>query len=175
MAIAGLVLAVGICVSVALRGTNAPSQTSLAWNGYDAGFGYRVWWMYIIEYSIILFPAFNVLSSGPLMGYGAAGNFVVMFKNPGRITAACVRAGVWVIPYLLCCWTYDLAFLSALTGVPCFITYYGACSVCHLQSMKIVKLPCNHSGWWSWPIWSWLNIIIVLFASVITIMFISEF
>lgn len=162
-------------MSIALRGTNAPSQTSLAWNGYDAGLGYREWWMYIIEYIIILFPAFNVLSSGPLMAYGAAGNFVVMFSNPGKATTTAVRIGVWVIPLLLGIWTYELGLLTAMAGIPCYLTYYVTCSVCHLQSMKIVKLPCKYSGWWSWPIWSWISIIIVMFSCVLTIMFISEY
>ena len=131
--------------------------------------------MYIIEYSIILFPAFNVLSSGPLMAYGASGNFVVIFNNPSKVLQAAIRAGSWFIPYILCIWTYDLGLLSALTGIPCFITYYGACSLVHLQSMKMVKIPCKHSGWWSWPIWSWANIVIVIFSCVITLIFINEF
>jgi hypothetical protein len=37
LAITGLVLLLGIFVSLALAGSDAPSQTTLAWDGYKAG------------------------------------------------------------------------------------------------------------------------------------------
>ena len=120
MAITFAVLLLGVVVAVALEGTNAPSMSNLAWSGYNAGLDPRPWWTYIIEYIIILFPAFNVLTASPLVGLVIADNICKYIKEPSKCTIALLRIAVWIAPFIIALFSHDLGIISSIAGIPIF-------------------------------------------------------
>ena len=120
MAITCSVLLLGAIVAVALEGTNAPSMSSLAWSGYNAGITPRPSWTYPIEYIIILFPAFNVITASPLVALVIAENLGKYINEPSRCTIALLRIGVWILPFVIAFLTHDLGLISSIAGIPIF-------------------------------------------------------
>jgi hypothetical protein len=172
--ISGMVLALGIVASYVLIGTNAPSQTSLAWAGYDAGFDPRPWWTYIIEYMVILFPAINVLSSAPLIALAVAGNVMSVFKTPSLTCTRIVRAGMWVIPAVLAVLTHELGLLAAISGIPCYFLFYAVDSMCWLSSYHKINVDSKYASWASKPAIAWINIILCLGFTIFTLIYIAQ-
>jgi len=66
----------GMIVPVAIEST--PSMISISFRDYSAGYkaDSKPWWTYIIEYSIVLFPALDVFSAFPLLSIASNDNII---------------------------------------------------------------------------------------------------
>ena len=169
MAITLSVLVLGIVVAIALKGTNAPSMSTLAWAGYDAGLSPRPWWTYIIEYIIILFPAFNLLTASPVIAVVIADNIIKYLKEPSRCTIAWIRVSFWIVPITIAIFTHDLGLISAIAGVPIFFQSFGVCSLMLIISKRKVPIKSVYTGWQSHDFFAWVNVVFVTLATIFTI------
>ena len=169
LVITGSVLLLGIIVAIALEGTNAPSMSSLAWSGYNAGVDPRPWWTYIIEYIIILFPAFNVITSSPLTALVIAGELLKTIDRPRKCTVSTVRIAVWVLPFLIALLTHDLGLIGSIAGVPTFFQSFGVGSLMLIVSKRKVPIKSVYTGWQSHDFFAWVNVIFVILATIVTI------
>ena len=169
LAITCSVLLLGIVVAIALEGTNAPSMSNLAWSGYDAGLTPRPWWTYIIEYIIILFPAFNVITASPLVALAVADNISKYIKEPSRCTVALIRIAVWIVPVIIAFFTHDLGLISSIAGIPIFFQSFGVGSLALIISKRKVPIKSVYTGWQSHDFFAWVNVIFVILATIITI------
>jgi hypothetical protein len=166
-----LLLIVGIVVGYELIGTEAPSQSSLAWAGYNAGLDPRPWWTFVIEYVIILFPAINVLSTAPITAIAVAGNYVQFLENKSQKMIVLFRVLTWVPPALVAIATHELGLIAAISGIPGYFIYYACSSIVHLGLLKRTgNMKSPFSGWYSSKILSWIAIIFCCIATVFNIL-----
>ena len=137
-------------------------MSSLAWSGYSAGFDPRPWWTYVIEYIIILFPAFNVITAAPLIAIVIADNLLKFIPEPSRCTTALVRSVVWIGPILIALFTHDLGLVGAVAGIPSFFQVFGSGSLMLIISKRQVPIKSPYTGWWSSDVFAWINIVFVI-------------
>ena len=144
-------------------------MSSLAWTGYNAGIDPRPFWTYIIEYIIILFPAFNVITSSPLVALVIAGNLLKSINCPSKSTVVLIRISVWILPFIVALLTHDLGLIGSIAGIPTFFQSFGVGSLMLIISKRKVPIKSVYTGWHSSDIFCWINVIFVILATIITI------
>jgi hypothetical protein len=101
--------ALGVIVPYAIN--NIEEQCTLNFRNYSAGYNYRPWWAIFISYVIVLFPAFDVMSSFPLMSVALADNWVTMLYGDSEVPIKkirIIRIGVCVIPLVISFFFYNI-------------------------------------------------------------------
>jgi hypothetical protein len=62
-----------------LEGKDTPSLSTLAWKDYGAAEEIRPVWTVVVEYAIILMPAFNIIFSLPVIAVYVSSNVARIF------------------------------------------------------------------------------------------------
>lgn len=104
-------LVVGVVVSLAVEDVN--EIMTLEWQHYSAGQSHRAWYTYPLSFSIVLFPALDVLSIFPIYSIALSDNLIALVFGhdyEGRISRVefcCFRAVVIVLPVVIAVAIHD--------------------------------------------------------------------
>mmetsp|Transcript_25804 Transcript_25804/g.45494 ORF Transcript_25804/g.45494 Transcript_25804/m.45494 type:complete len:485 (-) Transcript_25804:2683-4137(-) len=137
-------LFLGLAVSFAI--VDVPSMSTLAFTNYSAGYeqGERPSWTYIIEYTIILFPALDVISAFPLNSIVLSDNLVSMFYGnmveyalPKHARLKCKLMSC-VPALLIAAIVYDLGHILDWTGLSGFYLMLFVIPLLHLVTRGLV-------------------------------------
>lgn len=103
----------GIIVPMAIH--DVLGSCNLSFREYSAGYAAdeRPWWTFLIAYIIVLFPAFDVFSSFPLMAIPLSDNILTLkygvgAKNISKRTIIFYRVSALVLPFAVGFLVYDL-------------------------------------------------------------------
>jgi amino acid permease len=155
----------GVLVSLALMGTDVPSLSTLAWAGYGDDVVPRPLWTYMVESVIILFPAINMLSCGPLVGIVLAENLAKLFHID--VSAKTARVAVWIIPIAVTVFEYDLGVIVSIAGGFSIILNLTLGSVLFISSRMRVPAKSKYSGFWSSIPTAWFLVVLSLAVTIL--------
>lgn len=164
-----LVLILGLVAGSALRGYNTPTLSTLAWRGYDAGISPRPFWTYPIEYSIIIFPALNVITSCPPYSISLAESLDAYLKSQFRIQSMrySLRYLIWIPVLVICLLVDNLGKCASVRALTVYVTVYSSVSLMHLISKEHVPQESPFEGWHSsnfiaWSIFCFSTVMLVV-------------
>ncbi|CAG9314267.1 unnamed protein product [Blepharisma stoltei] len=137
----------GIIVPMAIH--DVKGEVNISFREYSAGYSQsdRPWWTYIIAYIIVLFPAFDVFSSFPLMAIPLSDNVLTMrygigeTKNLPFKTVAICRFLCVVLPFSIAFFVYDLSIILNWVGLFGFILVPIAIPLMHIAAREMVETP----------------------------------
>ncbi|MEE4247891.1 MAG: hypothetical protein V2I33_21045, partial [Kangiellaceae bacterium] len=127
----------------------------------------------MIEYVIILFPAFNVISATPLIAIILSQTMESFFPNAAKATKVSFRVLVWVIPTVIAILTHNLGLIGAICGIPNYFLVFGLGSVLHVVSRARIPAKWRGSGFQSSTVIAWFNIAFCTVATIYTTVYIG--
>lgn len=104
-------LVVGVVVSLAVEDVN--EIMTLDWQHYSASQPHRAWYIYPLSFTIVLFPALDVLSIFPIYSIALSDNLIALVFGHdyegriGRVEFCCFRAVVIVLPVVIAVAVHD--------------------------------------------------------------------
>jgi len=153
----------GVVTGSALEGYQAPSLSTLAWSGYSAGILPRPLWTVLVEYFVILFPAFNILTSGPITAIALSENIASMVPCKQKF----LRGVVWVLPLVLSFFFYDMGKAAAFAGLTAYYVVFISMPLIHMVARRQVTQKSPYEGWHSSEVLAWSIIVFVSFVFIL--------
>ncbi len=152
-----LVLILGVVTGTALNGYNTPTLSTLAWRGYDAGISPRPYWTYLVEYSVVIFPALNVITSCPPISISLAENLDAYLKSQFKISSMkyALRYLIWIPVLIICLLLDNLGKCASAAALTAYVTVYISVSLMHLISKEYVPYKSPFEGWHSSSFMAW--------------------
>lgn len=164
-----LVLILGLVTGSALSGYHTPTLSTLAWRGYDAGISPRPYWTYLVEYSIVIFPALNVITSCPPNSIALAENLDAYLRSQFRTSTMkySLRYLIWIPVLVICLLADNLGKCASATALTAYVTVYISVSLMHLISKEYVPYKSPFEGWHSssymaWCIFSFSSLLLIV-------------
>jgi amino acid permease len=155
--------------------TSVKAQCSIEYTNYSAGYSQndRPWWTYFIAYLVVLFPAFDVFSSFPLMGISVSDNLMTLVYGVGSTSTIsikkiyCYRAFTVVLPAVISFFEYDLSFIIDWVGMLAMILVPISFPILHIATREMINVKSRFDA----PFYSRVMIIQIfcLFISFVSI------
>lgn len=183
--VAFIYIALGAVVGYALKDLGPESTSTNAWRNYGKQFDPQYpWWSYIIKYSVTLFPAVSMISTGPVaavslaeslqsyMNIDKGKNSIASEMTIGRIIAMntlkslgnqSLKLLVWIIPLTVSVFVVYLSTVAGWTGVVIYYTLYINSSMLYIAAARKVPVKSPYSGWHSNIL---LSLLIIIIASL---------
>jgi hypothetical protein len=151
LSLVAVCIMLGTVTGMALSGYDADQLSTLAWRGYNAGIEPRPFWTYILEYSIILFPALNVITSCPPYAVALSEElyaYLSIYFKIGSLRKT-IRLLVWIPALVISFFTNRMGKAAAVTGLASYFTVFIGCALIHLVSKRAVPEKSPYEGWHS--------------------------
>lgn len=163
--------ALGLVVPFAVD--DLQSQISLNFREYSAGYKERTFWMQLVSFLVVLFPAFDVISSYPLSSIALVDNWVSVVygkDQPNIKVLRLMKAFVSIFPVIIAFFIYDLGKILDLSGIiPMFtfnvmvpLGYIPIRSLCDVQSPYTLKF---YKKWFNLLI-AFLNFFLMIYTFI---------
>lgn len=169
LSVVAICIILGTVTGMALSGYKADQLSTLAWRGYNAGIDPRPFWTYILEYSIILFPALNVITSCPPYAVALSENLYAYLNSYFKLGSfrKTIRILIWIPALVISFLTHQMGKSAAVTGLTSYFTVFIGCALIHLVSKRSVPEKSPYEGWHSSDGMAWS--IIVFFSLMLLV------
>lgn len=154
---------------------HVPSMVTMSFRDYTGGFSMdsRPGWTYVIEYLVVLCPAFDVFSSYPIQALVLA-NSITTWKYGGneedipKSAFYVIRFLSAFIPLIVSFLVYNLGTILDWTGLIGFLAFLVATPLFHLALRHMVAGRSPYDAYFN-PVLSWVIVIgnALLFFTVI--------
>lgn len=147
-----LYCAIAMIVPVAIH--NVKAQSSIEYRDYSAGYAQhdRPWWTYFIAYVVVLFPAFDVFSSFPLMGIGISDNLMGLIYGPNnpklkdKTTILLYRIFTVIVPAIISFFAFDLAIILDWVGLVGMILVPITFPLLHIATREMLRVKSRFNA-----------------------------
>jgi amino acid permease len=174
-------IGVGTIMSFAVK--DVDQMVTLEWDGYTGGHSEASWWSNIIGFTVIIFPALDMLSIFPLVSINLSDNLMTIleieYKNQdlNNLKVSFVRLGVNTFPILVSVFFYKVGYIGDFAGIfsiACIGIYFPLMA---LASKRIVTQSGEYDKWFNqdWHAWSVLisQFIIIILCTVLLILWVT--
>lgn len=152
-------LCVGIFTSIAIK--DIDQMITLEWEGYTGGHSEKSWWSIAIEYTVIIFPALDMISIFPLVSINTAENFMTSigmeYKQEGldNLKVTLFRLSVTILPILISVYFYEVGYVGSIAGIFAIINSGFYIPLISIASKKIITQKGEYDNvfsedWWAW-------------------------
>lgn len=183
--VAFIYISFGAVVGYAIKDLKHYESTATnSWRNYGAQFDPSYpWWSYIIKYSVTLFPAVSMVSTGPVaavslaeslqsyMNLDKGKNSIATELTIGKIIATntlkslgnqSLKLLVWIVPLTVSVFVVYLSTVAAWTGIVIYYTLFINSAMLYIAARRKVPMKSPYSGWHSSIFLSILIIVIAM-------------
>lgn len=177
------VIFVVLGLAVPLGVSDIEGMITINYIDYTGGQDEQSWWSYIIMYTIVLFPAFDVLSVFPILAINLSDNLISLTYgkfDDNTVTQKgflIYRLVVVILPITTAVFVYNLGLILDFTGSVALLASGVFIPLMSISSRKLVPQHGDFDYWFSSDIWAWFILIssILLFLVIWTFLFLWIF
>jgi amino acid permease len=163
--------ALGLVVPFAIN--DLESEVSINFREYSAGYKERTFWMHFVSFVVVLFPAFDVISSFPLSSISLADNWIAVLygkQQVGKKVERAIKGVIAVVPVFIAFFVFDLGKILDVVGVIPLFTFNVVVPLGYIpvRTLCDVKSPYDLRFYRKWVnlMIAFLNFVLMIYSFV---------